>query len=482
MKKARKTLVEILIGVRSADPEFKRRGRLLARVIVISAVFNLVMTLANLRLWSKDQNGKDLIFFLLGMTGLLLLGFVWLINKRGYTRLAANLTLILYFGRICLIGDAERFSYSFWAFLLPIFIAGFVIRPRAAFPIAIISAVLYIMLGLNLGAGEPLDIIIFDVCILVVLALLSYFVASHLERAIESVNRSEARFRELFNNVPIGLYRTTADGEILDANAAFLKMFGVPSLEALQRIKAADLYASPDRRAQYLAVIDAENPPELQMRRSDGTVFWVSDHTQPIRDETDKVIYYEGSLIDITQRKKAEQKLERLAVTDPLTGIANRRQFFAEAEQIISEARRPVFKIAALMIDIDHFKAINDRYGHGAGDVVLHEVAQRIRANLRSKDTCGRYGGEEFSVLLSEISEQEIYQVADRLCKSISQEPVETAEGKVQVSVSVGIAVMDAATTPLETLLQRADQALYTAKQAGRNCWKLWSRAMNVQL
>ena len=477
-----KSFLSTLIGSHTTTVEQRRRGRLLARVIVISAVFNLVMTLANLRLWITEETRLDGTYFFMGLVGLGLLAVVWLVNKRGYTQLAAALTLTLYYGRICLVHDPERFSYSFWAFLLPIFIAGFVIKPRATFAAATLSISIYLLVSVNVGYTEPLDIRIFNLCILVVLAMLTYFVASHLDWAIASINKSETRFRELFNNVPIGLYRTTPEGDILDANAAFLEMFAAPSLEALQCIKAADLYASPGSRAIYLESIEAKHPAELQMRRSDGVTFWVTDHVQPIRDAAGKILFYEGSLIDVSERKKAEQKLEHLAITDPLTGIANRRQFFVQAERFISQVRKPSFKVAALMIDIDHFKATNDNFGHAAGDIVLHDAAQRIRANLRTSDICGRYGGEEFSALLSEVSEQEILQVADRLCKSIAAAPFRVGDAEIKVTISLGISLMDSPATSLDTLLQRADQALYAAKQAGRNQWKLWSRAMNVRL
>ncbi|MBI4731879.1 MAG: diguanylate cyclase [Chloroflexi bacterium] len=247
-------------------------------------------------------------------------------------------------------------------------------------------------------------------------------------------------------------------------------------------MKARDLYADPGSREQYLSIIEETPTTEMQMRRSDGTLFWVTDLVHPIHDAKGNVIYYEGSLINISERKKAEQELKHLAITDPLTGLPNRRHFFSQAELAFSRANKPTFDLAILMLDIDHFKKVNDQYGHAAGDIVLHEIAQTIQSNLRSNDISGRYGGEEFSVILSRINQDEICQIADRLCKTIAQNALKVGRDEIHVTLSIGIAVLDAATPSLDVLLQQADQAMYAAKQAGRNCWKLWGPSLRISI
>jgi diguanylate cyclase (GGDEF)-like protein len=231
-----------------------------------------------------------------------------------------------------------------------------------------------------------------------------------------------------------------------------------------------------------LTLVEKTTTTEMQMRKSDGTLFWVTDHVHPIYDSKGDVCYYEGSLIDVSERKKAEQELKHLAITDPLTGLPNRRHFFNQAEEVFDRANKPTFDLAILMIDIDHFKNINDRYGHGAGDIVLHEIAQSIHSNLRTNDISGRYGGEEFSVILSRINQDEICQIADRLCKTIAGKSFKVEREEIRVTLSIGVAVLDATTPTLDVLLQRADQALYAAKQAGRNCWRLWNPSLTVSI
>lgn len=161
-------------------------------------------------------------------------------------------------------------------------------------------------------------------------------------------------------------------------------------------------------------------------------------------------------------------RMQTLARTDSLTGVANRRAFFERSEREIERARRFGRPLTVLMIDIDHFKRVNDTYGHAIGDEVLTKLAQRCRQQLRMVDVFGRYGGEEFAALLSEADVNDACIVAERLRKTIST-PIHTDAGAVSVTTSMGIAALDPANPDLDTVLQRADQALYRAKEAGRD-------------
>jgi diguanylate cyclase (GGDEF)-like protein len=168
----------------------------------------------------------------------------------------------------------------------------------------------------------------------------------------------------------------------------------------------------------------------------------------------------------ITER---DRELERLATTDTLTGIANRRQFFILAELDIQRARRYKRAAAVMMLDLDHFKQVNDSYGHAIGDEVLHTVAERLKNALRQTDLLGRYGGEEFVVLLSETGPELARTVAERLRKSIADEPIVTSGPIIPLTVSIGVASLDGDPADLSGLLNRADSAMYTAKNSGRN-------------
>ncbi|HMQ30846.1 MAG TPA: diguanylate cyclase [Chloroflexaceae bacterium] len=163
-------------------------------------------------------------------------------------------------------------------------------------------------------------------------------------------------------------------------------------------------------------------------------------------------------------------RVRELATTDALTGVANRRHFFELARLEVERAARYARPLSLLMLDADHFKQVNDRYGHVAGDEVLRAIAARCRASLREVDLIGRYGGEEFLALLPETAGTQALQVAERLREVVADEPVLTSAGPVQVRISLGVASLPGgAAATVEELLDQADRALYAAKAAGRN-------------
>jgi diguanylate cyclase (GGDEF)-like protein len=159
-------------------------------------------------------------------------------------------------------------------------------------------------------------------------------------------------------------------------------------------------------------------------------------------------------------------QVERLATIDHLSGISNRRRFFEQAGSLFAAGGDA--PLAAIMIDIDHFKRINDRHGHGVGDEVIRAVAQQLTHATRPGDAVGRYGGEEFGVVLR-MDRTGALDLAERLRSTVTQQAVSTAAGLMPVSVSVGLAMREPADRDIETLVNRADRALYTAKRAGRD-------------
>jgi diguanylate cyclase (GGDEF)-like protein len=173
---------------------------------------------------------------------------------------------------------------------------------------------------------------------------------------------------------------------------------------------------------------------------------------------------------EIKRRKQAEEGLKRVAILDPLTSLYNRRYFIAQAKNEITRSIRYPHPIALFMLDIDHFKRVNDKYGHLIGDEVLIEIANRIRRSVRKADIPGRYGGEEFVVLLPETGLEEARQAAERLSESITTKPTNTSKLTVLVTVSIGVACMyKGESLTVNELIERADLALYHAKQKGRN-------------
>jgi diguanylate cyclase (GGDEF)-like protein len=170
------------------------------------------------------------------------------------------------------------------------------------------------------------------------------------------------------------------------------------------------------------------------------------------------------------ERARLFQEVQSLALTDPLTGLQNRRSLFELGRVEFSRSLRMNRPFCCMMLDVDHFKQINDNYGHPIGDRVLQELATRCKDSVRAVDLIGRYGGEELMIFLPETDRETALQVAERLRFSIEEAPIKVSNGEVQVTVSVGVAARDEYTTDLETLIARADQAMYIAKHKGRNC------------
>lgn len=162
-------------------------------------------------------------------------------------------------------------------------------------------------------------------------------------------------------------------------------------------------------------------------------------------------------------------EVERLAITDELTALYNRRYLVEWGAREFARARRYRHPLSAILLDIDHFKRVNDVYGHPVGDQVLRAVGRRIRENLRSIDLVGRYGGEEFVVLLPETGQDEAFLVAERLRRALCEIAVDTSGGSLEITVSLGVATVTEDCPDLPALLERADAAMYAAKRAGRN-------------
>lgn len=172
---------------------------------------------------------------------------------------------------------------------------------------------------------------------------------------------------------------------------------------------------------------------------------------------------------DVSERRRLEEELRHLAVTDELTGLCNRRRFFEEADRAFRIAVATESDLSVLMLDLDHFKSVNDGFGHAAGDAVLREVAARLRDSLRSRDLPARMGGEEFAVLLPHTDAFGAAQVAQNLIASLSDRPVMVGEAALDVRASIGVSFLMDGDRGIEAIIERADHGLYAAKGGGRN-------------
>lgn len=278
----------------------------------------------------------------------------------------------------------------------------------------------------------------------------------------------DAQYRFLFEEVPIGLYITTPEGRIVDANAALIRLLGYPNKAALLGVLASDLYVDiGDRERQH--VLFASDLPahdyEMQLRRFDGELIWVRDTCHVIRDEAGQILCFEGSLQDITERRASEKKLNHMARHDPLTGVYNRYALSEVLEKEASRALRYRRPIGVLMIDVNRFKEVNDRFGHAAGDKVLRHVADVLTSTVRDSDYVVRYGGDEFLIMLLETNgETEL--VRDRIiAEMVSRKPVDVRID-FSITLSIGIAFWKPDTNQsMEAVLSQADQEMYAEKR-----------------
>jgi diguanylate cyclase (GGDEF)-like protein len=244
---------------------------------------------------------------------------------------------------------------------------------------------------------------------------------------------------------------------------------------------------------QIFAAHDPFSNLENKNVHKDGRIIILETSGVPIVDADGIFCGYRGIDRDITARKQAEIELlqskealeiahheleksfareQQLAHIDDLTGINNRRSLFELAEREFNVALRYHLPLSVLMFDIDQFKQINDTFGHAMGDQVLERVTQVVCAKLRSTDIIGRYGGDEFVILLPQTNLQEVLPLADRIHASIDAIRMETDKGLLTVNISIGVAQMDYNTPQsdtVENLFLRADKALYAAKKDGRS-------------
>ena len=261
--------------------------------------------------------------------------------------------------------------------------------------------------------------------------------------------------REFAKNLGEGIYITTPDGRILDANPAFLETFGVDSLEALKELRAYDLFVEPRLRELEIRLLDRDGRVkefEFQIRRPDGEVRWVLDTSYVVTDQDTGERFYHGVLVDITARKHLESELIEMSTHDALTGCLNRRyldqldmQFKAEPDQ----------RWGCIFVDIDFFKRYNDEHGHQAGDRVLVRMARFLMRHVRAEEAVVRLGGDEFVIILIGADVARTKRVAERLKSS--------ALKSAPVAFSLGWAAREAR-EPLVKLLDRADRGLLNVR------------------
>ena len=295
---------------------------------------------------------------------------------------------------------------------------------------------------------------------------------THQNEIQEQLRESEHHFRRLFESMQDVYYRTDTQGVVQHVGPGVRRVLGYEPHEIEGHTAESYYPHSSDRDAFKAAIMAHGEVSDFpgQMVRKDGTVIDISISSHALFDHNGAFAGVEGLYRDVTQRKNLERELQRLATTDVLTGMANRRSFLEVAEATFQRARESHAPLTVLMLDLDHFKTINDRFGHLEGDRVLAEFAQATKHQLRASDTVGRLGGEEFGLLLPHTLPAEGADIATRILEAIRALELTDSNGQhYGVTTSMGLGTLSPGDRSLHDLLDHADQALYLAKRRGRN-------------
>ena len=304
----------------------------------------------------------------------------------------------------------------------------------------------------------------------------------------EEPKDSEKRFEELLEHLPVGVYRTTPNGTIIEANQALVDMLRYQSEEELRDINVKSLYIKQRERIKHLEKLESKNThiAEFELKRKDGRTIWGRDYSHAVMKPAGTIDYYDGILLDITSQKIAEEKLNQvlkelehsnkerqkmitklqtLSIRDDLTGIYNRRGFFTIAGEYLQLADRKKTQMNLLFMDLDNLKRINDTLGHHKGDEALVNVAKILRKTFRKSDVKGRMGGDEFAVFPIDSTHVGAESAEARLRRNIETFNADKGNPFV-LSVSMGIASYDPEhPCSIDELLVRADKLMYEEKR-----------------
>jgi diguanylate cyclase (GGDEF)-like protein/PAS domain S-box-containing protein len=302
-----------------------------------------------------------------------------------------------------------------------------------------------------------------------------------LERThtVLALRASEARYRTMFESTAAGVYQATCDDRLISANPAIITLLGYDSEDEVLRLDfGLEIYANAEDHLQWRRELEAEGEirsRETTLRNKKGERVVVLHSARLVRDSRGVPLYYEGTIADITASHRQARQWSHDASHDSLTGLLNRRELERRLQSALEDAAIDGSKLAVVMIDLDHFKKINDRFGHVGGDELLRQVSATLKSSLRTGDLIGRFGGDEFLVLLEHCGQDDAVRVTAAMIERLRQQECLWAGQPLQARASVGIAVAMPREESWVALVERADVACYDAKTRGGNQWRVFN-------
>ena len=312
---------------------------------------------------------------------------------------------------------------------------------------------------------------------------------SEAKRATAALRESEERFRRTFELAGSGVAHIGMDRRFVRVNRRLCEMTGY-SEEELLRLTGRQISHPDDvdvinaqRPSLYAGEIDAVRVEKRYLRK-DGSVIWVAFTMVVERNAAGEPQYEIAFFDDITARKQAEaalreseERFRQLAHHDALTSLPNRALFYDRMQHTLALAKRNSWTVGVMLVDLDRFKTVNDTLGHAVGDKLLRQVAERLSKSVRTSDTVARLGGDEFAVVLNNLSAPEDAAVVGQKIVAAFQAPFQVEGHSLLSTLSIGAALYPNDSTDQETLLKNADAAMYRSKEAGRNCFRMFSAA-----
>lgn len=310
---------------------------------------------------------------------------------------------------------------------------------------------------------------------------------SSLKQAMDTINEQKNFLNAILEGEPECVKVVSQAGKVIQMNSAGLAMLEVESLDEVQAAELVEFILPEDQKSYmdlHKSVCEGSNGVlEFRVQGKRGTQRWLETHATPLRNGNGEIIALLGITRDITERKQSDQLIWKQANFDLLTALPNRFMFYDRLDQEIKKAYRDSELLALFFIDLDRFKEVNDTLGHQLGDLLLVEAARRVVSCVRESDTVARLGGDEFTVILSQLQDPHyIDKIARNIIVKLAEPFSLNGElSQIYISASIGITFYPSDGVQVEQLLRNADQAMYVAKNAGRNRYSYFTPAMQAQ-